>query len=156
MAEFRIYFNTKMLDDALLKSYVTPEIVRESSEYIESLALSYGVNPKYIKEYPLDVPIKIGDKAEDNSQLRPFITFFEEYVFGMDVAKDYVKYADIFIIIGTSLTVHPAANLIHYAHPEIPKFILNPNQIEVPDNFTYIQNTATKGIDSLIEKLISL
>ena len=50
MAEFRIYFNTKMLDDALLKSYVTPEIVRESSEYIESLALSYGVNPKYIKD----------------------------------------------------------------------------------------------------------
>lgn len=56
------------------------------------------------------------------------------------------------------LEVEPnhAANLIHYAHPEIPKFILNPNQIEVPDNFTYIQNTATKGIDSLIEKLIFL
>jgi len=50
MANFRVYFNVKMLDDALLKTYVTPEIVRESSEYIESLALSYGVNPKAIKD----------------------------------------------------------------------------------------------------------
>ena len=41
--DFRIYFNTKMLDDALLKSYVTPQIVRESSAYVESVALSYGV-----------------------------------------------------------------------------------------------------------------
>ena len=50
MANFRIYFNTKMLDDALLKTYVTPEILRESSEYVESLALSYGVDPKAIKD----------------------------------------------------------------------------------------------------------
>ena len=50
MANFRIYFNVKMLDDALLKTYVTPEIVRESSEYIESLALSFGVSPRAIAD----------------------------------------------------------------------------------------------------------
>lgn len=50
MANFRVYFNTKMLDDALLKTYVTPEIVRESSDFVESLALSYGVRPNAIAD----------------------------------------------------------------------------------------------------------
>lgn len=48
MEDFRIYFNTKMLDDALLKSYVTPQIVRETSAYVESVALSFGVAPSQI------------------------------------------------------------------------------------------------------------
>ena len=43
MEDFRVYFNTKMLDDALLRTYVTPQIVRETSSYVESVALSYGV-----------------------------------------------------------------------------------------------------------------
>ena len=43
MGNYRIYFNTKMLDDALLKSYVTPQIVEESSRYVESVALGLGV-----------------------------------------------------------------------------------------------------------------
>ena len=46
----RVYFNTKMLDDALLKSYVTPQIVEDSSRYVESVALSFGVSPKQIVE----------------------------------------------------------------------------------------------------------
>lgn len=159
LAELEKWHNVTIITqnvDNLHERAGSSHVIHLHGELTKVTSSNERLNPKYIKEYPLDEPIKIGDKAEDNSQLRPFITFFEEYVFGMDVAKDYVKYADIFIIIGTSLTVHPAANLIHYAHPEIPKFILNPNQIEVPDNFTYIQNTATKGIDSLIEKLISL
>lgn len=44
----RIYFNTKMLDDALLKSYVTPQIVEDSSRYVEAIALSFGLQPSEI------------------------------------------------------------------------------------------------------------
>ena len=69
------------------------------------------LNPNYIKEYPLVVPILLGDEAEDGSQLRPFVVWFGEEVYAMDVAIDYMKEADLFIIIGTSLTVHPAASL---------------------------------------------
>lgn len=62
-----------------------------------------------IKEMPLDEPIKIGDKAADGSQLRPFIVFFGEGVPNMTEAKRICKEADIFVIIGTSLVVYPAA-----------------------------------------------
>lgn len=46
----RVYFNSKMLDDALLKSYVTPQIVQESSQYVGAIALSFGVSPAQIAE----------------------------------------------------------------------------------------------------------
>lgn len=50
--EYRIYFNTKSLDDALLKTYVTPQIVKETSAYVESIALSYGVVASDIRMPP--------------------------------------------------------------------------------------------------------
>ena len=114
------------------------------------------LNPHCIKDYPLDKPICLGDKAEDNSQLRPFIVWFGEYVDAIEVAMDYVKKADIFVVIGTSLTVHPAANLVEYAHPEIPKFIIDPNTKEIPNGFVHIKESATKGVDKLIEELRNL
>ena len=114
------------------------------------------LNPCCIKEYPLDKPICLGDKAEDGSQLRPFIVWFGEYVYAIEVAMDYVKQADIFVVIGTSLTVHPAANLVEYAHHEVPKFIVDPNIKEVPNGFVHIKESATKGVDELIEELRKL
>lgn len=50
MESYRIYFNTKMLDDALLKTYVTPRIIRDSSSYVEAIAMSFGVTPDKIAE----------------------------------------------------------------------------------------------------------
>jgi NAD-dependent deacetylase len=114
------------------------------------------LNPHCIKDYPLEKPICLGDKAEDGSQLRPFIVWFGEYVYAIEVAMDYVKEADIFVVIGTSLTVHTAANLVEYAHPEVPKFIIDPNTKEVPYGFVHIKESATKGVDKLIEELIKL
>ena len=73
-----------------------------------------------VKEYPLTTPIRVGDKAEDGSQLRPYIVMFGEYVDSMNVAIDIVSKADIFVVIGTSLKVYPAAGFINYAHHEVP------------------------------------
>ena len=114
------------------------------------------LNPCCIKDYPLDKPICLGDKAEDGSQLRPFIVWFGEYVYAIEVAMDYVKEADIFVVIGTSLTVHPAANLVEYTHSEVPKFNVDPNPQKVPNGFIHIKETATKGVDKLIEELRKL
>ncbi len=114
------------------------------------------LNPCCIKDYPLDKPICLGDKAEDGSQLRPFIVWFGEYVYAIEVAMDYVKEADIFVVIGTSLTVHPAANLVEYTHSEVPKFIVDPNPQKVPNGFIHIKESATKGVDKLIEELRKL
>lgn len=111
------------------------------------------LNPHCIKDYPLNKPICLGDKAGDGSQLRPFIVWFGEYVYAMEVAMDYVTQADIFVVIGTSLTVHPAANLVEYVHPEVPKFIVDPNAKEVPNGFVHIKENATIGVDRLLEEL---
>ena len=117
-------------------------------------------NPDFIKEYPLDIPIRIGDKAADGSQLRPHIVLFDEYVQGFDNATKFVKEADIFLIIGTSLNVYPAASLVRYAHPEIPKFIIDTNE-EITSScndlgFEHINEKATIGIELFIDRLIEL
>jgi NAD-dependent deacetylase len=60
------------------------------------------------------------------------------------------------VVIGTSLTIHPAANLVEYTHHEVPKFIIDPNIKEVPNGFIHIKERATKGVDKLIEELRKL
>ena len=110
----------------------------------------------------MDIPIHIGDKALDGSQLRPYIVWFGEFVTDFEKAVKIVKEADIFVVIGTSLTVKPAASLVRYAHPEIPRFIINSGETYAPYNahffegYEHIKEKATKGIDILIDKLIEL
>ena len=113
------------------------------------------LDPNCIKEYPLDKPIKIGDKAEDGSQLRPFIVWFGESVYAMEVAMDYVKAADIFVVIGTSLEVNPAATLVYRARPGIPCYVIDPTDLsdKVTERFVRIKEVATKGVEKLREEL---
>jgi NAD-dependent deacetylase len=116
------------------------------------------LNPNNIKEYPLDVPIRLGDKAANGTQLRPYIVWFGEYVDNMDVAIHLVKKADIFVVIGTSLVVHPAAGLVNYAHREIPKFLIDPNDLKggLPAGFQHIKAKAVEGVDELVRRLKEL
>ena len=114
------------------------------------------LDPNCIKEYPLDIPIRLGDKADDGSQLRPFIAWFGEYVEGMDVAERLVKEADIFAVIGTSLQVYPAAGLTRYAHGSIPKFVVDPNLAIIPTGFVHVKDNATIGVEKLVEEILDL
>ena len=113
------------------------------------------LSPDYIKEYPLDVPIRLGDKAADGSQLRPYIVWFGEYVDQMEVAEYWVRRADIFVVIGTSLVVYPAAGLVDYAPRGIPKFLIDPNEMQsgLPTGFQHIKSKAVEGIDVLVKEL---
>jgi NAD-dependent deacetylase len=111
------------------------------------------LDPHCIKEYPLDVPIRLGDKADDGSQLRPYIVWFGEYVPAMEVAEDYVREADIFVVIGTSLSVYPAAGLTRYAHGSVPKFVVDPHLEIIPTGFTHIKDTATRGVAQLKKEI---
>ena len=113
------------------------------------------LNPNNIMEYPLDVPIRLGDKAANGTQLRPYIVWFGEYVDNMDVAIRLVKKADIFVVVGTSLVVHPAAGLVNYAHREIPKYLIDPNDLKggLPAGFQHIKAKAVEGVDELVRRL---
>lgn len=116
------------------------------------------LNPNNIMEYPLDVPIRLGDKAANGTQLRPYIVWFGEYVDNMDVAIRLVKKADLFVVIGTSLVVYPAAGLVNYAHREIPKFLIDPYDLKggMPDGFQHIKAKAVEGVDELARRLAKL
>lgn len=75
--------------------------------------------------------LNAGDKCEKGSQLRPHIVWFGEMVPMMDVAIEESMSADIFLVVGTSLAVYPAAGLIHHTRPNIPKYIIDPNMPQV-------------------------
>ncbi|TLV03123.1 SIR2 family NAD-dependent protein deacylase [Dyadobacter luticola] len=100
--------------------------------------------------------LKTGDLCEEGSQLRPHIVWFGEEVPMMAVAMDITEEADIFLVIGTSLAVYPAAGLVNYVAPGRPIFIVDPAQPEISlkKNMTFIQEKATTGMDSLIKKYL--
>ena len=75
--------------------------------------------------YPIEGDISLGDMAEDGAQLRPHIVWFEEPVPLMEYAARITRQADLFLIVGTSLAVYPAAGLVNYAPWQIPKFIVD-------------------------------
>lgn len=116
------------------------------------------LDPACIKEFSLDVEIKLGDKAADGSQLRPYIVWFGEYLSNEAEVVNLIKNADILVVIGTSLTVYPAASFINYAHPEIPRFIIDPGELSanIPAGFTHIKEPATTGLKTLLNHLTTL
>ena len=102
--------------------------------------------------------IEIGDLAEDGGQLRPHIVWFGEMVPMIEPAADLCINADIFVVIGTSMQVYPAAGLIGYVSDDAPKYIIDPSMPEVSNlyqNLTFITETATIGVPQLAQKLIN-
>ena len=94
-----------------------------------------------------------GTKAGDGSLLRPFIVFFGEAVPNITVAAEEVQQADILIIIGTSLVVYPAAGLMHYAKPDAPIYLIDPNPINAGSRVFQIQKGASEGMKELMKIL---
>jgi len=114
-------------------------------------------NPRYIRTLgPDNLTVAHGERAEDGSLLRPWIVWFGEAVPNLQIAAEEVEKADIFVIIGTSLNVYPAAGLVHYTRPSTPVFLIDPKPVTVPANgrrIEVIQQPATLGVATLIERL---
>jgi NAD-dependent deacetylase len=105
--------------------------------------------------YPILDKINPGDKAEDGHQLRPHIVWFEESVPMMEVAMEIATTADLFLIVGTSLVVYPAASLVHYIPPDTPKFIVDKKLPEINElyNLTAIEKVASEGMKEVTSLL---
>ena len=107
--------------------------------------------------YEIRGDINLGDAANDGGQLRPHIVWFEEPVPKIEEAIPIVQDADIFVVVGTSLVVYPAAGLVNYAAPFTPKYIIDKR---IPytsnlNNLTIIENSATEGVKELLKILRS-
>lgn len=113
-------------------------------------------NPRYVRELsPAEYEIKIGDKAEDGSQLRPYIVWFGEAVPNISKAAELVSQADILVIIGTSMQVYPAAGLVHYAPAHTPIYLIDPHADEIPLSMpiTLLKKGASEGVEAFIQLL---
>lgn len=94
------------------------------------------------------------DTVIDGHRVRPHIVFFGEPVPEFENALRIVRQADIFVIIGTSLSVYPAASLLHYVRPGIPVYYIDPQpSADVPHNVRVIAKPATEGVEELINIL---
>lgn len=96
----------------------------------------------------------LGDLCPNGAQLRPNVVWFGEAVPMMDVAIEIVKTADIFIIVGTSLNVYPAASLIHYTLNSCEKHIIDPNADDY-QGINVIRKKASESVPILVDQLIS-
>ena len=115
-------------------------------------------NPRYVKELkPEECEVKMGDKAGDGSQLRPFIVWFGEAVPEIETAVDYVEKADIFVIIGTSMNVYPAAGLLNYVPRTAEVYLIDPKPVDTHSmrQIHIIQKGASEGVKEL-KKLLSV
>lgn len=109
---------------------------------------------RYIKELtPQDSDVVPGTKAGDGSLLRPFIVFFGESVPMLEPAAEAASQADIFVIIGTSLVVYPAAGLVQFVPHGSPVYLIDPNPVNAGSGVTQIQKGASEGMKELLSMI---
>jgi NAD-dependent deacetylase len=150
--DFDVHIITQNIDDLHERAgstrvlHLHGEIFKMRSEHDESLV------------YDIRDDMLLGQQAEDGGQLRPNIVWFEEPVPMIQQAVPLVRSADIFIVVGTSLAVYPAAGLVDFTRPGTHTFIIDK---KIPytsgmDNLTAIELPASQGITVLLEQLQTL
>lgn len=107
--------------------------------------------------YDWQKDITLNDKCAKGSQLRPHIVWFGEAVPLIETAARIAQQADVFIVIGTSLLVYPAAGLINYTGYDTPKYLVDPSSLSLPrvPNLTFINKPATQGVSQLVAQLLN-
>jgi len=149
---FDVHIITQNIDDLHERAGST-QVLHLHGELLKSQST---VDPSLV--YYLDHwEIKIGDRCEKGSQLRPFIVWFGEDVPMMESAIEIAGAADIFLVLGTSMQVYPAASLIHYVPKGAKKYLIDPHipDFKLQKDVTVIQETATVGMKKLEEILLN-
>jgi NAD-dependent deacetylase len=149
--DFDVHIITQNIDDLHERAgsssvmHLHGEIFKMRSEKNEELV------------YPIREDIHVGQRAEDGAQLRPHIVWFEEPVPMIEAAVPLVRSADIFVVVGTSLVVYPAAGLVDLARPGIPKFIVDKRipPVSGVGNLVSIELPASLGVKELQKMLQS-
>lgn len=158
-AELEKYFDVTVVTqnvDNLHERAGSHHIIHLHGE-LTKVCSSYNPNdPRYIRELkPEEFEVKMGDKAGDGSQLRPFIVWFGEAVPEIETAVNYVEKADIFVIIGTSMNVYPAASLLYYVPSNVDVYLIDPKDVNINTQrpITHIKKGAGEGMKELLERL---
>lgn len=150
--DYDVYVITQNVDD-LHERAGSEHVLHLHGELMKMRSVK---DPDYIE--PLDIEhleTSPSTRGKNGHPMRPHIVFFQEPVPNMEAAADLARQADIFVVIGTSLVVYPAAALIHYVKPGTPIYYIDPRPADVSaiPNVTVIRDTASKGMKILAELL---
>lgn len=155
-SEYDVTIITQNVDDLHERAgstrvlYLHGELLKAcSSEHPNDLSQVVKLTPEHLD-------LTADDKAKDGSRLRPFIVFFEEPVPNIELAARIAAEAEVFVIVGTSLNVYPAAGLIHYVPRSTPVYLIDPKEVAVPSTghqVTIIKDVATLGVQKVYELL---
>ena len=146
--DYDVYIITQNVDD-LHERAGSSKVLHLHGELMKMRSVS---DPCYVE--PLDIEhleTTPATRGRNGHFMRPHIVFFQEPVPNMETAIDQAQRADIFVVIGTSLVVYPAAGLLHYVRPGVPIYYIDPNPADVsgiPDVHV-IKATATEGMKIL-------
>lgn len=160
LAELEQNFNVTIITqnvDNLHERAGSTHVVHLHGELTKVTSSYQPNNPNYIKELkPEQYEVKMGDTAEDGSQLRPFIVWFGEAVPMIETAIHYTEQADIFVIIGTSLNVYPAAGLLNYVTYGVPVYLIDPKEVKINSGrqVNVIRKGASEGVYELKKILL--
>lgn len=160
LAELEQNFNVTIITqnvDNLHERAGSTHVVHLHGELTKVTSSYQPNNPNYIKELkPEQYEVKMGDTAEDESQLRPFIVWFGEAVPMIETAIHYTEQADTFVIIGTSLNVYPAAGLLNYVPYGVPVYLIDPKEVKINSGrqVNVIRKGASEGVYELKKILL--
>ena len=159
LADMEKYFQVTVITqnvDNLHERAGSSDVIHLHGELTKVTSTWQPNNPKFIRELSSEeYEVKIGDLAADGSQLRPFIVWFGESVPMIEKAIGYCENADIFLIIGTSLNVYPAAGLLNYVPAHVPVYLIDPNDVPIASGrkVYVIQKGASDGMEELMHLL---
>jgi NAD-dependent deacetylase len=119
------------------------------------LAYARGTGPSRKRQRIDGAPIELGQKCAEGSQLRPDIVWFGEETQHMDEARQHVAAADKVLVVGTSLSVYPAAGLVEFAQPGAEKVLNALDMDEVPAGFEFLPGPATRVIPVVTERWLA-
>lgn len=150
--DFDVYVITQNVDD-LHERAGSKNVLHLHGELMKIRSIS---DPDYIESLDIEhLETTPQTRGKNGDLMRPHIVFFQEAVPNIEKAAELAHEADIFVVIGTSLAVYPAASLLYYVRKGVPIYYIDPNPAATPDipNLTVIPEIASKGLQTLSDLL---
>lgn len=156
IAELEQYFDIKVITqnvDDLHERGGSSYVLHLHGELMKARALD---DESLVFDLTPETLVTTPDTIINGHHVRPHIVFFQEAVPNFTPATEIAAQADVFVVIGTSLAVYPAASLLYYVKPGTPIYYIDPNPSTIPDvpNLHLIRKVASEGMEILTKELL--